>query len=332
MRNLTATSPGTNSIFTRHKPPVTTGTICSSTSAIAIKDQPDLLEQSLRHICSRAGKTGVSARDAVVQILEQGLPGLIEGGERLIVQVAKSFRNSSKFVEREERGRFALQDSLGREEIKSLIIEDSEISRGEMVSSTDMIEAARQLQNMQKSHSNSLGSGDVELCETPSFHGGNHKAVQNRTEGFVGQSKLGTNYTGITAVNQKSSSSASRSQNVTQPNQSDSQCKRDDGKGWRCSRPAEGGHTMCNYHREQICRAQSRRKRPKFDVEPTVAAKSSPSRYVVNTRAVPNAIVTASDYCPFLDDELAYDERREFVKAKSLKSLLLNKDVRPKIF
>lgn len=284
------------------------------------------------HICSRAGKTGLSARDAVVQILEQGLPGLIEGGERLIVQVAKTLRNSSKFLEREERGRFVFQDSPGCEKNKSLFIGDSEISREETVSSTDMIEAARQLQIMQKSHSNSLGSGVVELSEISSLYGGNHKVVQNMSESFVGQSKLGTNYTEVTAMNQKSSSSASRSHNIIQADHRDSLCKREDGKGWRCSQPAEDGYTMCGYHREQICRAQSRRKRPKSDVEPTFAAKSSPSRYIVNTRAVPNAIITSSDYSPFQDDELAYDERRQFVKAKSLKSLMLNKDVRPKVF
>ena len=60
---------------------------------------------------------------------------------------------------------------------------------------------------------------------------------------------------------------------------------------------------------EQICKAQSRRKRPKSVVLPTVATKSSLSRYVVNTHIVSNAISTASDYCPFLDDKLAYDER-----------------------
>lgn len=321
---MTATSPRTESVFTKHKRSVTTGTLCSSTPAIKIQDQPDLSEQSLYYIYSRAGKTGLSARDAVVQILEQGLPGFIEGGERLIVQVAKTLRNSSLFLECEERGRFVIQDSPRREENKSLDTGESKINREETVSSTDMIEAARQLQIMQKSHSNSLCSDVVELSETSSFHGGNHNAVQNVNQSFVGQSKLGTSYTDVTAMNQKSSSSTSRSHTVTQTDHIDSQCKREDGKGWRCSQPAEGGYTMCGYHREQICRAQSRRKRPKSSVEP--------SRYVVNTRAVPNAIITSNDYSPFLDDELAYDERRQFVKAKSLKSLMLYKGVRPKLF
>lgn len=328
LMKLTGTPPRTKSVFTRHKPTVTTGTICSSTS-----DQPDLLEQSLRPICSRAANTGLSGHDGVAQILEQGLPGLIEGGDRLAMQVAASFHNRSKFVELEEHGRFVSQDSPAGEENKSFITGDSGMRRGETVSSSDMIEAAIQLQNMQKSHSNSLCSGVVELSETPSFHGGNHEAVQDMTKGFLGRSKVGTNYTDVTAKNHKASSSASKSQNVTQTDQSEFQCKRDDGKGWRCSRPAEGGYTMCNYHREQICRAQSRRKRSKFDVEPTeVAVKTSPSKYVINARAVPNAIVTASDCLPFTDDELAYDERRQFVKAKSLKSLLQNTDVRPTLF
>ena len=123
----------------------------------------------------------------------QGLAGLMEGNERLIVQVANSFCNSSKFVELEEHGRFALEDFPSRKEKKSLITRDSKINRGETISSTNIIEGARQLQNMQKNHSNSLGPHAVKLYEIPSFHGGNHKATQSMTQGFLGQSKLGTN-------------------------------------------------------------------------------------------------------------------------------------------
>lgn len=290
------TPPRTKSVFTRHKPAVTTGAICSTS------DQPDLLEQSLLPICSREANAGLNGHDAVSPILKQVFPGLIEGDDRLAVS----------------------QPSPAGEENKSLIIVDSEISRGETVSSSDMIEAAIQLQKMQKSYSNSLCSGVVELSETPSIHCGNQEAAQNQTKGILRRSEVGPNYTDVTAMNHKASSSASKSQNVAQADQSESQCKRDDGKGWRCSRPAEGGYTMCKYHREQICRAQSRRKRSKFETEPIVAEKTSPSRYLLNARFVPSPIFTASDCLPFTDDELAYDERRPFVKAKSLKSLLLN--------
>ncbi|XP_024382174.1 uncharacterized protein [Physcomitrium patens] len=322
VRNQTATPPRTKSVFTRHKPVFTAGTARSNTSTIEMEDKADLLLQSLRNFCSKSGITGVSACDAVAQMIEQGLPGSNDGDESLTVNVAKLFRDSSKFIEHEGRGRYFFPDFPAREENESLITGGSEFYGGEAVSSSDMIEAARQLQNLQQSYSNLLGSGFLELSESPSFHDGDHKTVKNTIEGLVGQSNVGRDHKHVTAINQRASSNVSRSQKVIRADQVEYQCKRDDGKGWRCSRPAEFGITMCKYHREQIWKSQSRRKRAKFDAELTVPAEISSFTYVANARAVPNAVTTAKDHCTFLDEELPYDERRQFVKAKSLKSLL----------
>lgn len=330
LRNPTELSPRAKSIFTRHKPFDTSGTTCSSVLGIGIENQQDLLERSLRQICSTAGTIGVSARDAVAQIIEQRLPGLNEGGERLIVQVTKVFRKGSEFVEREGRGRYCLAEytSLVSGESMTLFTGDSEISRENTVSSSDVVDAARQLQNLQKIHSTLLGSGVDVLNESPCSHGSNRQANLSIVDGFVRHPKAGTVRKDVTATNHKASSTHSRSQTLAKLDPNEPQCRRDDGKGWRCSRSADAGFAMCKYHREQIYRAQNRRKKSKRDVEPTALAGCSPPRYVANARAVPDDITAGSTNDPFLDDELPFDERRQFVKAKSLKSLLLNSDVR----
>lgn len=266
--------------------------------------------------------SGLSARDAVAQIIELGLPGLNEGGARLIDQVTKSFRNSPKFVECEEPGRYVLQESPAGEENNSLILEDSGISDEKTVSSNEMVEVAKQLQSLQKSRSFLLGSGVVELSEEQSVdrHARNRKAVANISEEFAKQSKGGKDY------HQKPSSSARfRSRKIMQIDQNVSRCKRDDGKGWRCSWPAEDGYTMCTHHRKRsISQGQCRRKKGRFYSDPTVSAKSLPpcSIYVTNSRVLPEVVTPAASWSPFLDEELAHDEHRQFLKAKSMKSLL----------
>uniref|UniRef100_A0A7I4C119 WRC domain-containing protein n=1 Tax=Physcomitrium patens TaxID=3218 RepID=A0A7I4C119_PHYPA len=283
LRNPTELSPRAKSIFTRHKPFDTSGTTCSSVLGIGIENQQDLLERSLRQICSTAG-----------------------------------------------RGRYCLAEytSLVSGESMTLFTGDSEISRENTVSSSDVVDAARQLQNLQKIHSTLLGSGVDVLNESPCSHGSNRQANLSIVDGFVRHPKAGTVRKDVTATNHKASSTHSRSQTLAKLDPNEPQCRRDDGKGWRCSRSADAGFAMCKYHREQIYRAQNRRKKSKRDVEPTALAGCSPPRYVANARAVPDDITAGSTNDPFLDDELPFDERRQFVKAKSLKSLLLNSDVR----
>lgn len=314
------------SLFTGHKPLDKPQTISSSiASVIETRDQLDLLEQSLRHVCSRAGMFGLSARDAVAQIIEQGLPGLNEGDARLIERVTKSFRNSSKFVESVELGRYFLQEPPASEVNKSVIVGDSAIDHEETVSSSEMVEVAKQLQSLQKSHNSfSLGSGVAELSEAPSVHASNQKAVSISQE-FVKQSQSGRDYKDVTAMDQKATSSARfRSQKVMEMDPNVTQCKRDDGKGWRCSRLAEKGYTMCNHHRKRsISQGQCRRTKGRLDSEPTISAQSPPcSTFVANSRVIPDGVITAGSWSPFLDDELAHDEHRPFLKAKSMKSLL----------
>ena len=126
----------------------------SPVAVLEVLDQPALLLQSLRRVCAAAG-TGLTAKEAVAKIMEQGLPGLNEGGETLIVQVAKSFRGSAAFVE--ERGRYFMQEPSFRDYGISVSDTGNSISKRQKAARASdeaseietAIEAAKQLQNLQ---------------------------------------------------------------------------------------------------------------------------------------------------------------------------------------
>ncbi|KAG0554330.1 hypothetical protein KC19_12G082900 [Ceratodon purpureus] len=278
-------------------------TDCSPFVAMKALDQPMLLLQSLKCVCTAAGDAGLTAKEAVARITDQGLPGLNEGGERLIVQVAKSFRGSSFFVE--ERGRYFIQESLSlKEKDYGMISSDTgySSSRRDSGSASEIetaIEAARQLQNLQmipESAGDDVG-----------FNGREEKSVADRRVG-TSRSKKGA----------KLASSSSREQ-------SGPRCNRDDGKGWRCFRPAESGFSLCKYHRDQIRRAEIRRRRSKNkskDESPVNVSNPTP-------KEAANAVIPDKDIVKIVDadlvesdDELPDQKRRRGVKAKSLKSIM----------
>lgn len=267
--------------------------------------------------------TDISVRDAVFQMIEQGLPGLSGVGERSVEEVAQSFRNSSKFVECKERGTYRLQDLPVGNEIKLLMKGDSEFHHEETVSSSDMLVAAKQLQHLHKSCSNSLGFGVIESTETSSVRDSKRKVVQNNP--YVRQSKVATVHKDISVRTHNSISSTSRSRNFKRMDQIVTLCRRDDGKGWRCARPAQVGFAMCTYHRDLINQGKERRMRARLEAGP-----NPQSRYVANARVMKNATNAKTSWSPFSDDELSCDEHRQFVKAKTITSLLLNSDVRPR--
>ena len=273
----------------------------SPVAVLEVLDQPALLLQSLRRVCAAAGNTGLTAKEAVAKIMEQGLPGLNEGGERLIVQVAKSFRGSAAFVE--ERGRYFMQEPSFRDYGISVSDTGNSISKRQKAARASdeaseietAIEAAKQLQNLQ-SIQEIVGVDEV------GFKGGEGQATAERMVGPASRSKTGVKV-----------GSSSREQ-------SGPRCNRDDGKGWRCFRPAESGFSLCKYHRDQIRRAEVRRRRLK-----NKAKEHSPVR---PSNPTPKEVVKAKTdqtVDPRLvesDDEMPDQKRRRGVKAKSLKSIL----------
>jgi hypothetical protein len=261
-------------------------------------DQAALLLQSLKRVCAAAGNAGLTAKEAVAKITEQGLPGLNEGGERLIVQVAKAFRASSSFME--ERGRYFMQEPPSVKDYG--ISSDTENSSSRRESSASeietAIEAARQLQNLQRI------PHDVEL--------------KGREEKAPAERRVGTS---------RSKSSAAKASSSSRE-QSGPRCNRDDGKGWRCFRPAESGFSLCKYHRDQIRRAEIRRRRSKNKSKEQSPVKVSnptpkePPNLAAKHPDIRADIKTVDANAVESDDELPDQKRRRSVKAKSLKSIL----------
>lgn len=324
-RNLTSSPASGESVVTSVASLAKGPTDCKPSIAEKTIDQPNLLLESLKKVCSAAENTGLTAKEAVAKILEQGLPGLIEGGERLIVQVAKLFRSSPAFAEREERGRYYVQETfqelMGWGDFQTV---DADIRREEAVPSSaatetkNAIAAATQLAKLQ--------SIKVEpVCERVGF-----------TES-VGRSGTGR---WVLALRSKSRGKESTSQKTSplRDPETEFQCNRDDGKGWRCVRLAESGYSLCKYHREQIRKAEVRRRKsrtkskkrrtppmPLSPVSAPVQPEIKPSNPIfegdVKVATVPEAGKTVDANSIESDNELPDHKSRRFVKAKSLKFL-----------
>lgn len=290
-------------------------------------DQPTLLFQSLKRVCVAAVSTGLTAKEAVAKIQEQRLPGLIDGGERLIVQVAKAFRSSSAFVEREERGRYFMQESSDLEAWESFQTTDSSKREEATVepppksAETEfetIIEAAKQLQKLQEPI-------HVEPKVTTKS-GTDHWAQALRSKSTSSRGKV-----------EPPTPSTSQKASPSSRDQPGPRCNRDDGKGWRCVRMAEAGFSLCKYHRDQIRRAEIRRRKARnkskklqqqspaspsgSPVQPAGKPSNPTSKEVAKAvRIAPEKTTDAKAMGS--DNELHDHKRRRFVKAKSLRSLL----------
>lgn len=326
-RNSTPAPASTESVITSVVSPANSPTNYSPSTAEKTIDQSNLLLQSLKKVCSAAENTGLTAKEAVGKILEEGLPGLIEGGERLIVQVAKLFRNSSEFVEREERGRYFVRESfqqlMGWGDFKtrggSINLEKAVLD-GAATDTEKAIEAATQLAKLQSIKLESVNR----MVGSPEHAG---KPVR------TGRWEL--------ALRCKSGSKRSTSEE-TNPSRDlvtgVLRCNRDDGKGWRCPRIAESGFSLCKYHREQIRRAEIRRKKTRSKSKkrqtpprlsslvsaPIQSEKPSNPTFADDVKGAVSILGAgrAGDANSIeSDNEMRDHKRRRVVKAKSLKSL-----------
>ncbi|KAG0623329.1 hypothetical protein M758_3G165800 [Ceratodon purpureus] len=286
-------------------------------------DQPNLLLESLKKVCSAAENTGLTAREAVAKILEQGLPGLIEGGERLIVQVAKLFRSSPAFAEREERGRYYIQETfqelMGWDDFQT---GDANTKCEKTVPSNAEIKNATEAKTQLAKSQSFKAEPD---CETEEF-----------TE-RVGRSGTGRWVLALRARIRQRKPISPKTSPLRDPD-TKLRCNRDDGKGWRCVRYAESGYSLCNYHREQIRKAENRRRKsrskskkrqtltkPLSPVIAPVQPDTKPSNPTfegdMKAATVPESGKAVEANAIEFDAEMPDRKSRRFIKAKSLKLL-----------
>jgi hypothetical protein len=132
--------------------------------------------------------------------------------------------------------------------------------------------------------------------------------------------------------------STSQKTSPSRDSETELRCNRDDGKGWRCVRYAESGFSLCRYHREQIRRAETRRRKSRAKskkrrtptmilspvsapVQPEIKPSNPTCEEALKAVTVPEASKTVNASSTLLDNELPDLKRRRFVKAKLLMSL-----------
>lgn len=257
---------------------------------------------SIYSVFCQAGKSGLTAREAVSKILEQGLFGLQEGGVSSRRLVARVLRSSPYFMELEE-GKFALFSAIiDAEDIAEHDGSDhapTEATSEQIAARATRIEAAKQarlegtlhywaaLDFAKHAHGHTdPGAGqrvrptikdeEDESCkvayrigEEETTHIAREVVEIERHHGHVkGASQSGR---------------PKRLKYMKQENVSElgNQCNRTDGKGWVCPLLAKTGYQLCDHHLDKLrCKpgSRSKKKKPSKPSKPSaILEESSPS-------------------------------------------------------
>lgn len=230
----------------------------------AKENAKDALINSIFFVFDTCGENGLSASDVVKTMLEQGYPGLKEGGARHTVQVANVLRSSSSFVSLGDK-RYLMCSRLDRR---------SESNKPQ----------GRQSQRVQPLPAGLSEWKKVEIERDPAVH---HHAAGKQYQQGKGHIKSGSNFTTATHVKpagdhhsiarpsvDQTGLNGSKSENndgssdrqvdrvvikirrrgplTSQRGQGPTQCKRYDGRGWQCSRLTEPGYSLCVHHQDLI--------------------------------------------------------------------------------
>lgn len=261
----------------------------------AKENAKDALISSIFFVFDTCGENGLSASDVVKTMLEQGYPGLKEGGARHTVQVANVLRSSSSFV------------SLGDK-------------RYLMCSSVEKRPESNKPQGRQSQRVQPLSAGlsewkKVEIERDPAVH--HHDAAGKHYQQGKGHVKSSSNSTTTTTHVEPSRDhhsiprspvdqtglNGSKSENedgsrdrpvdrvvikirrrgplTSQRGQGPTQCKRYDGRGWQCSRLTEPGYSLCVHHQDLINKRAAKLKEAQ-----TVSRISTSVEKKVKTKAI----------------------------------------------
>ncbi|CAK9856518.1 unnamed protein product [Sphagnum jensenii] len=195
-----------------------------------------VLFQSLVNVFDRAGRNGLTASEAVSEIVEKGLPGLEEGSKRFSTQVAKAL-HSPCFVQLPS-GRFFLYHFVSTETGPDKL--DLELHGNGFLQ-----------------HLSSLEDGKCVMLKKSRRKRGGHTAAA-----AVFSVNLDTEAEGGTLPRQEESCAqdvikfrkrrrrapASQRELAIGP----TQCKRYDGRGWQCKQKTEEGYSFCEHHQALI--------------------------------------------------------------------------------
>ncbi|KAG0559912.1 hypothetical protein KC19_10G138600 [Ceratodon purpureus] len=212
----------------------------------------DSLAFSLYTVLLRAGKAGLTAREAMSDIMEQRLAGVEEGAVQSSRRIAKLLRNSPYYMEVGE-GKFALctavidseQDIACEESLPDLQEENSQ--------QTSRSGKERPSESSTEDGSKSLaGSED----KAPAIRRKRKRTVREASEAE-------------TEVRSKPlrTGRPKKLKYMKQENAENlgNQCNRTDGKGWVCPLLAKPGYQLCDHHLDKLrCKPGSRSKKKKL--------------------------------------------------------------------
>lgn len=216
------------------------------------KNSKDALIHSIFSIFESYGEDGLSASEVVKTMLEQGFPGLKEGGARHTVQVANVLRSSSSFISVGDK-RYLLCSTLEHKShlpaIKlpgsSQIQETSILAKSEDEDSSALHrgkQAGSSSRSKEVVDTNVSPSTKVEVHDGESLDGMND--CTNCDEGLE-EAAGGYQEVETKKVRRRGPLSSQKGKGSIQ-------CKRYDGRGWRCSRFTEPGYSLCVHHQDLI--------------------------------------------------------------------------------
>lgn len=201
------------------------------------------LVYSVYQVFMQAGKAGLTAREAVSRILDQGLPGLHEGGVVPRVEVLKIVSNSPYFMPLEE-SKYILCSALVGDE-------DHSVGRKQNVQG-----------GKQKDDEN--GNKCLDNVKSAKQHGISQywaacAAIRRARTGKTRRKPSLGSYFLNPAINQETGEGIgglphkkrlkSMKQDVTGLG---NPCNRSDGKGWHCPLRAKVGYLLCDHHLDRL--------------------------------------------------------------------------------
>jgi hypothetical protein len=198
------------------------------------------LSHSIYQVFMQAGKTGLTAREAVSKILEQGLPGLHEGGVVPRVEVLKVVSNSPYFMPLEE-SKYILCSALVEdgEQHPASIQEQRVYESGQKGKATQ----TDSLLNSKAAKRNGLSQYWAAIRRA-------RTGKSSRKPSCIGR-YIPDNQTEIPDA-QRCSNGLSQTKRLKFMKQDatglGNRCNRTDGKGWHCPLRAKIGYLLCDHH------------------------------------------------------------------------------------
>lgn len=217
------------------------------------KNSKDALIHSIFSIFESYGEDGLSASEVVKTMLEEGFPGLKEGGARHTVQVANVLRSSSSFISVGDK-RYLLCSTLEhKSDLPAIKLPGScQIQETSILAKSEDDDSSA-LHRGKQAGSSSRSKEVVDTNVSPSA---------KKVEVHDGELLDGMN--DFTNCDEGLEEAAGGAQEVetkkvrrrgplsSQKGKGSIQCKRYDGRGWRCSRFTEPGYSLCVHHQDLI--------------------------------------------------------------------------------